>query len=148
MSFSFETLLCADAMVTGRMQAILRMSHKFGYSSSKCVLWMKDRSSRAVMSSEGKLGKFCFFFISTASSIPSMSVSSQLLNVLQRVSHWLYNSTSSSFLKLSSTPNLALTSPSVSILSSKDSMAVSTTTLKNVVSRLYMSSTIGSPGVS
>jgi hypothetical protein len=93
------------------------------------------------MSSEGKLGNL---LISAASYFPSMSPPSPVLNVLQSLSHWLLNSTASSYLKLSSTQILALTSLSVSNLSFKDQMVASTTTLKNAVSSLFMSSSIGS----
>lgn len=99
------------------------------------------------MSSEGRLGKL---LISRASSLPSMSSSSSVLHVLRSSLHWLENDSPSIFLKLSSAPNLALTSPRVSNLSfySNDSMAVSTTTLKNAVSSLFVASLIGSPGAS
>lgn len=55
------------------------------------------------------------------------------VNVLQSLSHWLHNPTSSSFLKLSSPPNMALTSPSVSKLSFK-------------ICSLFTASTIGLSG--
>lgn len=71
------------------------------------------------------------------------------LNVLQSLSHWLHNSPPSSFLKMSSTPNLALTSPSVSNLSFDDSKLVSTSTLRNAVSvPLHGISPTGSSGAS
>lgn len=76
--------------------------------SSTCFLWMKVRRSREVMLSEGKLGEF---LICTVSSFPSISLSSPVYNVLQRLLYSLHISWSSTFWKLRSTPNLELTSP-------------------------------------
>lgn len=63
------------------------------------LLCMKVRSSSAVMSSEGKFGKF---LTSTVCSFPLLSLLT-LLNVLQRLSQWLHNSCKSSYLILSNT---------------------------------------------
>lgn len=75
-SFRFEKILSADATVTGIVQVVLRETRRLGYSTSKCLLWMKGRHSRAVLSPEGKPGRF---LTSTASSFPSLSIISTAL---------------------------------------------------------------------
>lgn len=86
MSFSFEKLRSAEATVTGRVNATLRATQRFGYTSWRQISWRNVSNSKAVVCGDSWFPEPSQ--VHQYQNILSQSVSSALQCILFVSPHW------------------------------------------------------------